>query len=31
MLNYMEQLKDDDPNALLNPQQYFDLMKEKKE
>lgn len=30
MSNYMEQLKDDDPNALLNPQQYFDLMKEKK-
>ena len=30
MTEYMEKLKQDDPNAMLNPQQYFDVMKEKK-
>ena len=30
MAYYMEKLKEDDPNAMLNPQQYFEMMKEKK-
>lgn len=30
MTEYMEKLKQDDPNAMLTPQQYFDVMKEKK-
>lgn len=30
MTDYMDKLKEDDSNAMLNPQQYFELMKEKK-
>ena len=30
MKNYIEELKQDDPNAMMTPQQYFDSMKEKK-
>ena len=30
MDEYMVELKQDDPNAMLTPQQYFDAMKEKK-
>lgn len=26
----LPRIKEDDPNAMLTPQQYFDLMKEKK-
>ncbi len=31
MTDYMDKLKEGDSNAMLNPQQYFELMKEKKE
>ena len=30
MADIMETLVQDDPNAMLNPQQYFELMKNKK-
>ena len=30
MKNYIEELKQDDPNTMMTPQQYFDSMKEKK-
>lgn len=30
MTDYMDKLKEGDSNAMLNPQQYFELMKEKK-
>ena len=30
MKNYIEELKQDNPNAMMTPQQYFDSMNEKK-
>lgn len=30
MDKYMDKLKEDDPNTMMTPQQYFDSMKEKK-
>lgn len=29
MTEYMEEIKRDDPNAMLTPQQYFDFKAEK--